>query len=360
MGLMFKNKPGKISQHFYGATLILLVSLACYFLLQNSGYHTVALILMVTVSLIAMFFDIFPVLTAAVLSALIWNYFFIPPRFTFHIGKSEDILMFLMYFVIALINTVLTIKIRQFDKRIQKKEGEENLVKLYNTLLNSLSHELRTPISAIIGATDNLQNNGMRLTEQNKEELISEISVASLRLNRHVDNLLNMSRLESGTLKINTDWCDINELIYVAISQFKETASEHKIEVSLPEALPFFSLDFGLMEQVFLNLVHNAINYSPKNTVIRVSADCINDHLVIWVEDQGSGFPEDETYKVFDRFYRLNNPRTGGTGLGLSIVRGFVEAHNGKVFLENIPTGGSRFTIDIPAKTSYINNLKNE
>ena len=357
---MFKNKPGKISQHFYGATLIVLVSLACYFLLQHSGYHTVALILMVTVSLIAMFFDIFPVLTAAVLSALIWNFFFIPPRFTFHIGKSEDILMFLMYFVIALINTVLTIKIRQFDKKAQIKEGEENLVKLYNTLLNSLSHELRTPISAIIGATDNLQNNMVRLTEQNKEELISEISVASLRLNRHVENLLNMSRLESGTLKINPDWCDINELIYVVISQFKETASEHKIEVSLPEAMPFFSLDFGLMEQVLLNLVHNAINYSPVNTEIRVSADCINDHLVICVEDEGNGFPEDQIDKVFDRFYRLNNPRTGGTGLGLSIVKGFVEAHNGKVFLENIPAGGSRFTIDIPAKTSYINNLKNE
>ena len=360
MGLMFKNKPGKISQHFYGVTLIVLVSLACYFLLQDSGYHTVALILMVTVSLIAMFFDIFPVITAAVLSALIWNFFFIPPRFTFHIGKSEDILMFLMYFVIALINTVLTIKIRQFDKKVQKKEGEANLVKLYNTLLNSLSHELRTPISAIIGATDNLQNNMIRLTEQNKTELISEISVASLRLNRHVENLLNMSRLESGTLKINTDWCDINELIYVVISQFKETASEHKIEVSLPEALPFFSLDFGLIEQVLLNLIHNAINYSPKNTEIRVSADCLNDHLVIWVEDEGNGFPEDQIDKVFDRFYRLNNPRTGGTGLGLSIVKGFVEAHNGKVFLENIRTGGSRFTIDIPAKTSYINNLKNE
>jgi len=360
MGLMFKNKPGKISQHFYGATLIVFISLACYFLLQDSGYHTVALILMVTVSLIAMFFDVFPVLTAAVLSALIWNFFFIPPRFTFHIGKSEDILMFLMYFVIALINTVLTIKIRQFDKKAQIKEGEKNLLKLYNTLLNSLSHELRTPISAIIGATDNLQNNMVRLTEQNKTELISEISVASLRLNRHVENLLNMSRLESGTLKINTDWCDINELIYVVISQFKETASEHKIEVSLPEALPFVSLDFGLMEQVLLNLVHNAINYSPKNTEIRVSADCINDHVVIRVEDEGNGFPEDQIDKVFDRFYRLNNPRTGGTGLGLSIVKGFVEAHNGKVFLENIPAGGARFTIDIPAKTSYINNLKNE
>ena len=360
MDPILKHKPGLISQHLYGAILIVFVSAACYTLFQNSGYHTVALILLVTVSLIAMFFDIFPVLTASILSALIWNFFFIPPRFTFHIGKSEDILMFLMYFIVALINAVLTIKKRQLDKKVQIREGEENLLKLYNTLLNSLSHELRTPISAIIGATDNMQNNMTRLTQQNKDDLISEISVASLRLNRHVENLLNMSRLESGTLKINTDWCDINELIYVAIKQFDETAHEHNIEVSLPEAMPFFSLDFGLMEQVLLNLIHNAINYSPKNTEIRITADCVDDHLMIWVEDEGPGFPDDQIDKVFDRFYRLNNPRTGGTGLGLSIVKGFVEAHNGKVLLQNRNGGGALFTIDIPAKTSYLNNLKNE
>jgi two-component system sensor histidine kinase KdpD len=360
MDFLFKQQPGKLSQHIYGALLIIIVSTGCFYFFQNSGYHTVALILLVTVSLIAMFFDILPVLTASIISALIWNYFFIPPRFTFHIGKSEDILMFLMYFIIALINAVLTVKKRQFDKKVQEKEGEENLVKLYNTLLNSLSHELRTPISAIIGATDNLQNNMVKLTQKNKEELISEISVASLRLNRHVENLLNMSRLESGTLKIKADWCDINELVYVVISHFKETATEHKIEVNLPEAMPFFNIDFGLMEQVLLNLLHNAINYSPKGSTITISADCVDDHLLFWVEDEGNGFPEDEIDKVFDRFYRLNNPRTGGTGLGLSIVKGFVEAHNGKVGLENIKGGGARFTIDIPAKTSYINNLKNE
>ena len=360
MDPILKHKPGLISQHLYGAILIVFVSAACYTFFQNSGYHTVALILLVTVSFMAMFFDISPVLTASIFSALIWNFFFIPPRFTFHIGKSEDILMFLMYFVIALINAVLTIKKRQLDKKVQKREGEENLLKLYNTLLNSLSHELRTPISAIIGATDNLQNNMPRLTQQNKDDLISEISVASLRLNRHVENLLNMSRLESGTLKINTDWCDINELIYVAIKQFDETAPEHNIEVSLPEAMPFFSLDFGLMEQVLLNLIHNAINYSPKNTEIRITADCADDHLMLWVEDEGPGFPDDQIDKVFDRFYRLNNPRTGGTGLGLSIVKGFVEAHNGKVLLQNRNGGGALFTIDIPAKTSYLNNLKNE
>jgi len=358
--LLFNNKPGKFLQYLYGIAFILIVSSGCYYFLQDTSYHTVALLLLVSVSLIAMFFEIPAVLTAAILSALIWNYFFIPPKFTLHIGKGEDILMFMMYFIIALLNAVLTIKIRQFDRKNQEKEGEANLVKLYNTLLNSLSHELRTPISAIIEATDNLQNNNQKLTHIQKEELISEISVASLRLNRHVENLLNMSRLETGTLKINADWVDINELLYGVVSQFEDFEPRHTIEIETPESLPFFKIDYGLMEQALLNLVHNAVNYTPIDSLIRISAGCVDERLVICVEDEGSGFPEDQLEKVFNRFYRLSNPRTGGTGLGLSIVKGFVEAHLGKVFLENIKGGGARFTIDIPAQTSYLNNLKNE
>ncbi len=360
MGLIFKNQPGKTEQHIYSLGFILLVSSACYVFFQDSGYHSVALILLASVSIVAMFFDIWPVLTASIMSALIWDYFFIPPRFTFQIGKGEDLLMFLMYFIIVLLSTVLTIKKRQFEKKAQEKEGEENLIKLYNALLNSLSHELRTPISAIIGAADNLQNNENQLSQQHKTVLISEISTASLRLNRQVENLLNMSRLESGTLKLNEDWYDINELIYKVISQFKEEEMHHKIDVMMPDSLPFFRIDFGLMEQALLNLVHNAVNHTPNGTTINITTEYMNDHLVIRVEDEGSGFPENEIDKVFDRFYRLNNPRTGGTGLGLSIVKGFVEAHKGQVFLENIRGGGARFTIAIPAKTSYINFLKNE
>jgi two-component system, OmpR family, sensor histidine kinase KdpD len=360
MNLILKKKTSKFEQHLYSVAIILLVSAVCYAFFQNSGYHSVALILLATVSIIAMFFEIAPVIMAAILSALIWNFFFIPPHFTFQIGKGEDILMFLMYFVIALLNTVLTIKKRQFEKKALEKEGEENLVKLYNTLLNSLSRELRTPIAAIKLATDNLQGNTQTLDEQHKAELISEISVASLRLNRHVENLLNTSRLESGTLKLNGDFCDINRLFYAVISQFRENESHHKIETILPESLPFFKFDFGLMEQVLLNLVHNAVNYSPDKSTITLSAEYVGDKLIIRVEDEGKGFPKDQIEKAFDRFYRLNNPGKGGTGLGLSIVKGFVEAHQGKVFLENIRGGGARFTVVIPAITSYINTLEDE
>ena len=360
MAALINNRLSKTKQYIYGIVLILIVSSGCYIFSDYTGYHTVALLLLVTVSLIAMFFDIYPVMTVAVISALIWNYFFIPPRFTFHIGKSEDILMFLMYFIIALLNAVLTIKIRQFEKKAQIKEEKENVLKLYNTLLNSLSHELRTPISAIIGAADNLQSNNERLSEKNKSDLVSEISRASLRLNRHVENLLNMSRLESGTLSLKKDWCDIHELVYEVLKRLKETEITQKIDIEIPEDLPYFFIDQGLLEQVLINLVHNAVNYSPANTTITICASCIIDQLVITVEDDGKGFPQDEINRVFDRFYRLSNSKTGGTGLGLSIVQGFVEAHDGRVSLKNKREGGAKFTIVLPAKISYINNLNNE
>ncbi|MEI6061912.1 MAG: ATP-binding protein [Bacteroidota bacterium] len=360
MDLFLKNQPGKLAQHFYSVASIILVSAVCFAFFQNTGYHSVSLILLATVSIIAMFFEITPVITAAILSALVWDYFFIPPRFTFQIGDGEDILMFLMYFIIALLNTVLTIKKRQYEKKVLEKEGEENLVKLYNTLLNSLSIELRTPIASIKKATDKLQNNANLLNEQYKKELISEIATASQQLYRHAENLLSTSRLESGTLKLNDDFCDINRLFQEVVNEFRDTKSRHKIEMELPESLPFFKMDFGLMKQVLFNLVQNAITNSPPETKIRLIADFVKNKLLISVEDEGKGFPEDRVERAFDRFYQLNHPGKVGAGLGLSIVKGFVEAHQGNVFVENIQNGGARFVIAIPAVTSFINTLENE
>lgn len=307
-----------------------------------------------------MFFDILPVLVAALLSALVWDFFFIPPRFTFTVASPEDLLMLLMYFLIAMVNAVLTFKIRQAEKKARIKEQKENTVKLYNTLLNSLSHELRTPIATIIGAADNLLTEEKKLSAESKQELINEISLASLRLNRQVENLLNMSRLESGFIQPNKDWCDINELVYGVVNQLKDTLKSHSVSVLINDDLPLFKLDFGLMEQVLYNLIYNAATYTPKYCLITIRAICVNDELVLFVEDNGDGFPPEETEKAFDKFYRLKNTRAGGTGLGLSIVKGFVEAHDGAISLENMPEGGARFIIEIPAETSYLNNLKNE
>lgn len=359
MNLFNNRKYKKESQHFISIALVLLVATACYFSTNVIGYKIVALILLMTVSVLAMLFDILPVLIAAVLSAIIWNFFFIPPIFTFHITDAEDVLMFFLYFIIALVNAVLTFKIREAENRARDKEEKENSIKLYNTLINSLSHELRTPIATIIGSVDTLKENKARLSVNTQNDLLNEIDIASMRLNRQVENLLNMSRLETGMLKLNLDWCDINELINSIIQKITFT-NHHTIDFQSNDNLPLFKLARGLIEQVLYNLIYNGIQYTPQNTIIKINVTHHSDNCVLTVSDNGKGFPENKLQFVFNKFYRLPNTKTGGSGLGLSIVKGFVEAHKGRVTLANNPEGGAKFTIEIPAESSYLNNLKNE
>ncbi len=372
-----KISPAK--QFLISIGLIILVAAACYLVSDYIEYKVVAFILLLTVSLIALVFDIVPVLISALLSALIWNFFFIHPKFTFHIGSAEDGFLFLMYFVIALINGVLTNRIRRMEKLAREEEEKAKTVKLYNTLLNSLSHELKTPIATIVGAADNLLAEQSNLSADNRKELTENISIAALRLNQQVENLLSMSRLESGFIQPKKDWCDINELIYTVMNRLEQQLKNHKVMISIEENLPLYKLDYGLIEQVLYNLLFNASIYTPEyadlfitaknnaekiyilDTTAEIHSEVKkeNNYLSLVIEDRGPGFPNEEIEKVFDKFYRLNNSKTGGTGLGLSIVKGFVEAHKGTIVLENVPHG-ARFTIHIPAETSYINSLKNE
>src|ERR1039457_6967599 len=257
---IFNKGIGKTNQFLLAPAIIIIIGAICFILSDFIGYKIVSYILLVTVSLLAMFLDILPVLIAALLSALIWDFFFIPPRFTFYVNTNEDILMLAMYFVVAMVNAVLTFKLRQMEKIAQQKEERANAIKLYNLLLNSLSHELKTPIATIIGATDNLLTKGNKLTEINKNDLVKEISIASVRLNEQVENLLNMSRLESGHIKPKLDWCDVNELIHSVVNKLEDISKNHEIVVMVNQTLPLFKLDFGLMEQVLHNLLINAIN----------------------------------------------------------------------------------------------------
>jgi two-component system sensor histidine kinase KdpD len=195
-----------------------------------------------------------------------------------------------------------------------------------------------------------LLSDSFTLSENDKKNLLSEISKASLRLNQQVENLLNMSRLESGFIQAKKDWCDISELIYNVAARLEEELKKFTIKIDCNKELPLFNIDYGLVEQVLYNLVQNATRYVPEKCSIKISANEINEGMQIIVEDNGKGFPADETEKVFEKFYRLNNSVTGGSGLGLSIVKGFVEAHKGTVHLQNILPQGAKFTINIPSE----------
>jgi two-component system sensor histidine kinase KdpD len=350
---MFRGSVSRRMEYLISSGFICGVSAICYLFTRYIGPEVVAFILLLAVSLIAMFFDILPVLLAATLSAIIWDYFFLLPRFNLRVGNTEARIMLSMYFVIALVSAVLTYKIRQIEKIARQKEERLENIRLYNTLLNSLSHEFRTPLASIIAATDNLMASPSLLSEEIRSSLIVEISIASFRLNRQVENLLNMSRLESGFLQIKKDWCNLKELVEAVLQRLEESRKDFKIRIEIPDNFPLFKLDYGLMEQVFYNLIYNAFQYTPENSCITISATYNESSLEIIVEDNGPGIPESEIPKVFDKFYRLKNVSIGGTGLGLSIVKGFIEAHSGTIKLSNRKQGGARFIMNIKTDRLY-------
>jgi two-component system, OmpR family, sensor histidine kinase KdpD len=346
------NKPQMARQYLYGALAVILVAAVCYALSSVIGYRFVAFILLLVVSIVAVLFDILPVLLTASLSAFIWDFFFIPPRFNLHVDTTEDSILLIMYFVIALINGALTYKIRQAEKLTRLKEERANSVQLYNTILDSLSHELRTPVAAIIGATDNLQLNA-NLSPQNREQLLTEISKAAMRLNQQIENLLNLSRLESGHVAPKKDWVDIGELVHEVVGRVEDNRRNRNIGISVPGNLPLFFTDKGMLDQVLYNLVNNAAVHTPEHTRIDVVISWHADLLEFIIEDNGKGFTNEEMKHVFDKFSRSVRNRKEGSGLGLSIVKGFTEALGGSIELQRSGSNGARFIVVIPVKTLH-------
>ncbi len=334
-------------------------------------YKIIGYLLLFLVSILAIFLEIKPVLLAAVLGALALDFLFIKPYYTLHVDSAEDTLLLLLFFIISLINAVLTYKIKRMQKAIHVKETRANTMKLYNTLLDSLSHELRTPIATIIGSIDTLQQKNVNLSNDTKDNLLNEIEKASMKLNYQVENLLNMSRLESGYIQPKLDWCDVKEIIYNVCNRLTEELNQYKLVISVEENLPLFKLDYGLMEQILYNLIYNASQYTPKGAKIHIGVkyevdadydmhmDVIKKCIII-IADDGYGFPEAEIDKAFDKFYRLQNSKTGGTGLGLSIVKGFVEVQNGTIKLSNSEEGGAVFEMAFIVDCLDTNSVENE
>ena len=481
-------------QYLTISLIVALTSILSYLVRDIVGYQTVSVIFLFMVSLLALFYGTGPVLFAATLSALIWDYFFIPPQFTFLIQKPLDILLLVMFFIVALVNGTLTSRVRRQEKKIRIREERTNALyqltknlnsisgfddvihvatdhinryfklecsivvkndinqlevkpienstiqltenemsivnwveknsakagkftntlpsneytfypligssstlgvivvkqtnvftygeeqfwesslsqitgkyerellrnatkktymiseseKLYKTLFNSISHELRIPISAIMGSSETLLE--QQLPEPVQKELYSEINIASIRLNRLVENLLNMSRLESGRITPHPDWCDAQDLANSVSQTLKSELEPFTFKKDIPADLPLIFVDFGLMEQVLHNLILNATQHSPHGSVIELKVHLIDESIVFKVIDHGHGFPEEELASAFDKFYRGKDAKAGGTGLGLSIVKGFVEAHGGTVSASNGEKGGAVFTIKIPNK----------
>jgi len=490
-----------IRQYILASVIIVFTSIICFSIKGFIGYQVVSFALLFVVSTLAFFFGTGPILLAATLSALIWDFFFLPPPYTLHVDKPEDMLMLIMFFIIALLSGVLTSRIKRQEMKIRIREertnalyqltrelstamgideviniaktyikkyfnleslillrndtnqlensiqNDKNIIltindmsvatwsfqhtskagkhtdtlpscsytfyplkgnqmnlgviaieqaqvftqgeeqfweafisqisgkfereylrnmaknayllnesdKLYKTLFNSISHELRIPVATIMGASDTLLMQDYPIETQKK--LYSEINTASIRLNRLIENLLNMSRLESGRITPHLDWCDVRDLANKVASTLQQELQPFTLSVVIPENMPLVYIDFGLIEHVLHNLILNATQNAQEGTNIRLKFYFDHGHLSIQVMDRGTGFKPSELSSVFNKFYRGKDARTGGTGLGLSIVKGFVDAHGGTVIAKNRQNGGAIFSIRIPVKIPEMNPL---
>jgi two-component system sensor histidine kinase KdpD len=221
--------------------------------------------------------------------------------------------------------------------------------RLKSALLSSVSHELRTPLATIKAAITSLRSGEVQWKSSAREDLLAAVDDEADHLNRLVGNLLDMSRIESGALNPKRQWNLIGEIVGGVIARMRQPLEGHRLEIDIPDTLPLVAVDYVQMEQVFTNLISNSLKYAPANTTICVRAYQENDsHLHVQVSNQGPPVPEEHLERIFDKFYRVTAAdRVTGTGLGLSICKGIIEAHDGRIWAENL-SDGFAFNFTIP------------
>jgi two-component system, OmpR family, sensor histidine kinase KdpD len=495
--LPIATNHSSLTQYLIALAIVITTIFIKFIALPFMSYQGVGLLGLLSVLVIAGYIGRGPALLAATVSAILWNFLFIEPRFTFQISRSEDVILFLLYFAVAIFTGNLTARLRIQERHSRKNadltmslytltqeiakavnmsdvlktavtqigrvfdaqvafllldqttqkpllhptstltldekelsvgmwsfengkpagrftdtlplatvsfaplntanrtvgvigirtKNEDSLTfdqealletfinqialvierelldeaaeqsamlkeseRLYTTLLNSISHELRTPLATIKGASSGLMQ--PNTTEETRADLIENVVIASERLNRLVENLLDMSRLESGRLQLKRDWCDISEIVGVAVKNLHHELKDRQVIIEISPQLPLIQVDFVLIEQVIVNILDNACHYTPDNTAVLIQAyQKEKDWVEIVIRDFGAGIPQADIERIFEKFYRLPGTASGGTGLGLSISRGIIEAHNGTLKVSNAVGNGAEFMIRLPAST---------
>ncbi len=217
-----------------------------------------------------------------------------------------------------------------------------------NALLSAVSHDLRTPLATITGSATTLREDDAMLTPEQRRDLLEGVVEEAERLERLVANLLEMTRLQSGGVHLKREWVPLEEPIVSALSRLEKRIGERPISVAVEPDVPLVSMDALLFEQVIVNLVENALKYTPALSPIEIQARVRGEKVELTVADRGPGIPKGSFAAIFDKFHRGVHPEIGGVGLGLSICRGILEAHGGTIEVANRESGGAVFTLSLP------------
>ena len=244
--------------------------------------------------------------------------------------------------------TALAVERARSADEAQEARVRAETERLRNALLTSVSHDLRTPLATITGAATTILESGAHLDHRTQQELLESVREEADRLNRLVQNLLEMTRLESGALQLRRDWHPLEEVVGAALGRLSKSLGTRRVTVNIPPELPLVAIDDVLIEQVFVNLLENAIKYTPPDSAIRILVSATDQSVTVEVADHGPGLPKGHEARVFEKFYRAASDGRRGAGLGLAICRGVVAAHGGRIWAHNLPEGGVAFLFTLP------------
>jgi len=348
---------------------------------------SVYLVYLVVVVVLAVGWGLGQGIVASILGFLSANFFFIEPRFTFAVASFQDVLALIIFLALAILTSQLVAGLRREAE--EARRGQQAAVQaevlrrtdaLRVALLSAVAHDLRTPLATIKTGATNLLNPRMAWSDEDRREILEVISSQVDHINHLVSNLLDMSRIEQGHLRLSKEPHRIGEVIETVLERLQPVLSDHPLDVSLDPDIPPVPMDVVEIDEVLTNLLENAAKYTSPGTPIHVSAraglaapDSSKEFVEVQVADEGPGIPRESLPYLFQRFYRVTAGKTsgagstesvgssGGTGssigaggwcLGLAIVRGIVEAHGGQVSARNRPGGGAVFAFTLPLDTN--------
>jgi K+-sensing histidine kinase KdpD len=364
-------KPYAFATLLADATIGILVLTRHYF-----DDTTAALVMVLAIMAIALLWKSGPALWASVICTLCYNYYFIVPYGTLNIEAREDVVAFIAFTAISIIMGQLSARVEAraiqaearrieiemlYDKlRLATEEAAEAELlrrseKLKSALLDAVTHDLRTPLTSIKAAVTTILSE-LPKEDDYQRELLQVIDEESDRLNRFIEEMMDLARLENGGLDIRRSETTVSEIVETALDRAAPLLVNHQVEVNIDPLLPTMAVDAVAFSQVLYSLLDNASKYSQPGSLISVSARLQDSLLIVSVRDAGSGIPKELRERVFDKFFRgnLGGTKRAGFGLGLSIAKGIVEAHSGRIWIEDAAGGGTSVLVSIPIGSARV------
>lgn len=343
---------------------VIAVSLLISLVEQHAHLANISMLYLIAVLATATAFGRGPAIVAAVAAFLVFNWFFVNPVHTLTVDDPTEWVTLLLFLVTAAVTGELAGALRHRAREAEEREREAIRLRreateaevlrqtgeLKDALLNAVSHNLRTPLASIITWAGSLRQRDIEWTEPERQEVAEAIEQEAVRLNHIVGNLLDLSRIQAGSLAPAKEWHDLRDLIDDVAGRLEGMTAQHVLRVEVPDDLPPVALDWVQIDQVLTNLLENAVKHTPAGTRIRVAAVLMEREILVSVQDSGPGLSSEVAAHLFDPFVqgRRDHAASGGTGLGLAIAKGLVEAHGGRLWVDRRIEGGACFVFSLP------------